>query len=334
MSVDAWIAEKMEAARADEIYRVDYGAVAERAHAWAKDRNVCPAATDERKIALFLVDAQNAFCVPGFELFVGGRSGHGAVEDSRRLVRFLYENLEKITTIAATLDTHRAAQVFHPLFLVDKKGEHPEPMISVSVEDVRQGRWRFNEALAPSLGVDPDYGQDMLLHYVEGLAARGRYSLTVWPYHAMLGGISHALVSAIEEAMFFHSVARHAQPHLLSKGSSPWTEHYSVLAPEVLADPSGRPLAERSRVLRRLVESHDEVYVAGQAKSHCVAWTIEDLIEELEEPALIRKLHLLDDACTAVVVPGIVDYSGAAESAFERFARAGALRVTTRSVIL
>ena len=32
----------------------------------------------------------------------------------------------------------------------------------------------------------------------------GKYELTVWPFHALLGGIGHALVSAVEEAIFFH----------------------------------------------------------------------------------------------------------------------------------
>ena len=44
--------------------------------------------------------------------------------------------------------------------------------------------------------------------YVEALAAGGKYDLTIWPFHAMLGGIGHALVSAVEEALFFHAIAR------------------------------------------------------------------------------------------------------------------------------
>jgi hypothetical protein len=34
-----------------------------------------------------------------------------------------------------------------------------------------------------------------LQHYVDELEQRGKYSLTIWPFHAMLGGLGHALVS-------------------------------------------------------------------------------------------------------------------------------------------
>ncbi len=66
----------------------------------------------------------------------------------------------------------------------------------------------------------------------------------------------------------------------------------------------------------------DAVVVAGQAKSHCVAWTIEDLLEDV--PELAPRLYLLEDCSSPVVVPGAVDYTDEADSAFARFAEAGA----------
>jgi hypothetical protein len=56
------------------------------AKAWAAAHNIPPAASDRRRLCLLLIDVQNTFCIPGFELFVGGRSGRGAVDDNRRLV--------------------------------------------------------------------------------------------------------------------------------------------------------------------------------------------------------------------------------------------------------
>ena len=38
-----------------------------------------PASRDAVRVCLVTVDCQNTFCIPGFELFVGGRSGRGAV---------------------------------------------------------------------------------------------------------------------------------------------------------------------------------------------------------------------------------------------------------------
>ena len=61
--------------------------------------------------------------------------------------------------------------------------------------------------------------------------------------------------------------------------------------------------------------------VAGQAKSHCIAWTIDDLLEE--ESGLAERTYLLEDCTSPVVVPGVVDYTDEANAAFERYAEAG-----------
>ncbi len=317
--------------RVGEVWRVDYGQRAREARDWAERHGIPPAAEDAVRVALVLIDVQNTFCLPDFELFVAGRSGNGAVEDNVRLCRFIYHHLDRITHVVATLDTHRAMQIFHPPFLVDAEGRHPEPYTVVTVEDVESGRWRFNPALAGTLGIAPEAGQRHLEHYVRTLAARGKYALTVWPYHAMQGGIGHALVSAVEEAVFFHSVARYAQPEFIIKGDHPLTEHYSALAPEVREDADGQPLAAVDERLLSLLHCFDAVILTGQAKSHCVAWTVSDLLTTLEqrgEAHLARKVYLLEDTTSPVVVPG-ADFSEQADAAYAEFARAGMHRVTT-----
>ncbi|MGE0082544.1 MAG: isochorismatase [Thiohalomonadaceae bacterium] len=307
------------------VWRVPYGARAEEAERWARMHGIAPAAEDRFRLCLLIVDVQNTFCIPGFELYVGGRSGSGAVDDNRRLCRFIYRNLGAITAIVATLDTHVAYQVFHAGFLVDDEGHHPAPFTLVSVDDVEQGRWRFNAALAPTLGITPDYGQRHLLHYVRTLRASGKYELTVWPYHAMLGGIGHALVSAVEEAAFFHAVARRSAVDFRVKGRNPLTEHYSVLGPEVDTGPDGETIAARDEELIARLMSFDAVVVAGQAKSHCVAWTIDDLLNEVcsGDTRLAQRVYLLEDCSSPVVVPGVADYTDQADAAFRRFSEAG-----------
>ena len=313
------------------VYRVPYAQRAAEAEAWARQHGVRPAAEDEARIALLLIDVQNTFCLPEFELFVGGRGGNGAVEDNRRLVEFIYRNLGAISHITATLDTHQAAQIFHPQFFVNAAGEHPAPHTQISVEDIERGVWGFNPALAKSLGITVEYGQRHLLHYTRALAQGGQYALTVWPYHAMLGGLGHALVSAVEEAIFFHSLARAAQPDLQLKGFEPLTEHYSALGPEVTTDAEGQPLGERNLALVHHLLNFDAVLVAGQAKSHCVAWSVQHLLDDIRQHdlALAQKVYLLEDCTSPVVVPGVVDFTEHADAAYARFAEAGVHRVRT-----
>jgi nicotinamidase-related amidase len=141
----------------------------------------------------------------------------------------------------------------------------------------------------------------------------------------MLGGIGYALVSSIEEAIFFHTIARYSQPDFQIKGNNPQTENYSVLGPEVLEDVEGREIAQKNtRFIQKLLQ-FDIVIIAGQAKSHCVAWTIDDLLADilLRDKKLAEKVYLLEDCTSPVVVPGIMDYTDQADAAFQKFASAG-----------
>jgi nicotinamidase-related amidase len=308
--------------RIGEVWRVDYESRFQEAGAWAREHRLAPAARDTTRTCLLLVDVQNTFCTPGFELFVGGRSGRGAVDDTRRLTAFVYRNLDAITEIVVTLDTHQAFQIFHAPFLVDAAGRHPDPYTLVTVEDVTAGRWTVDPETAEALDLDLPWAAEHLRAYVDALARGEKYDLTIWPFHAMLGGVGHALVSAVEEALFFHAIARRAQTRFELKGRETLTEHYSVLGPEVLLGAHGERLGERNTALTEHLRSFDAVLVAGQAKSHCVAWTLEDLLADA--PEIAPRLYLLEDCSSPVVVPGVVDYTDDAAGAFARFAGAGA----------
>jgi nicotinamidase-related amidase len=182
----------------------------------------------------------------------------------------------------------------------------------------------LNSAVAPALGIDVDYAERHLAYYTRRLADGGKYDLTIWPYHAMLGGIGHALVSAVEEAVFFHGIARYSNPEFQVKGNNPLTEHYSMLGPEVTEGPDGDRLAGKNTQLIEQLLTFDAIVVAGQAKSHCLAWTIDDLLKDDQvRERLAERTYLLEDCTSPVVVPGVVDYTDEADAAFERYAAAG-----------
>lgn len=324
-SPDFPIPDFFDAAKVGAVWRIPYEQRAKQARDWARQRGLEPVSVDLTKTWLMLVDAQNTFCIPEFELYVGGRSGRGAVEDNERLCEFIYRNLGNITHITATMDTHMTMQVFHAIFFVDKDGNHPAPYTDIHASELRDDKWTFNSALAPQFGIAPEYGQQMMIHYAEELERKGKYALTVWPYHAMLGGIGHALVSSVEEALYFHSIARITQYDIEIKGNKPFTENYSVIGPEVLTGPMGETLGTHNRKFIEQLQRFDKLIIAGQAKSHCVAWTVSDLLNDINatDPALARKVYLLEDCSSPVVVPGVVDHTDAANAAFERFAKAG-----------
>ncbi|HAV78547.1 MAG TPA: isochorismatase [Anaerolineae bacterium] len=327
--------EFFDAGKVGTVWRIPYEERAKQAQDWALRTSLKPAATEQTKTWLMLIDVQNTFCLPEFELYVGGRSGRGAVEDNQRLCEFIYRNLGNITHITATMDTHKIMQVFHAIFFIDKDGNHPVPYTDIHASELRDGTWTFNSALAPQFGIAPEYGQQMILHYAEALEKKGKYALTIWPYHAMLGGIGHALVSSVEEALFFHSIARTTQYDIEIKGDRPFTENYSVVGPEVLTGPMGETLGTHNTKFIEKLGHYDRLIIAGQAKSHCVAWTVQDLLNDINEvdPELAKKVYLLEDCSSPVVVPGVVDHTEAANEAYERFAKAGMNRIQSNQLI-
>jgi len=306
-----------QAERVAQVWPVPYQQRAKDAKNWTKQYHIQPAKNDRHRIALLLIDVQNTFCLPEFELYV-----KGAIEDNRRLCQFIYHNLPYITEIIATQDTHNALQIFHPIFWVNPEGEHPTPGVTqISLEDVKKGIWQVNPLVTEYLNIDPLYA----LHYVQQLSQAGKYQLTIWPYHSMLGGIGHALVSAVEEALFFHSIARTVPTTFDLKGNNPLTENYSVLRAEILEDQEGKVIAQKnSNLLERLLQ-FDAVIIAGQAKSHCVAWTIRDLLTEIQakKPQFVQKVYLLEDCTSPVVVSEEIDFTELADAAFQGFAQAG-----------
>src|SRR5262245_28406227 len=98
-----------------DVWQVPYQQRFQAALAWGSQHGIQPGASDQPKIALLLIDVQNTFCLPSFELPV-----QGAVEDCRRTAEFIYRNLAVLTSVHFTLDTHKVMQIFHPMYWVDE----------------------------------------------------------------------------------------------------------------------------------------------------------------------------------------------------------------------
>src|SRR5205085_8580890 len=189
----------------------------------------------------------------------------------------------------------------------------------VNAAQVRAGEARVNPALR-WLGPIEEL-QKHALHYCEELERAGKYTLYLWPPHCILGSDGHALAGVVHEARMFHAYARNAQAEIEIKGDHPLTENYSVLSPEVLTRYDGGELARRNSALVEKLLRADLLIIAGQAASHCVKSSVEDLLEEIQrrDSRLARKVLLLTDCMSAVVVPGVVDFTPQAEAALKRF---------------
>ncbi len=302
-----------EPSKVSSVYVERGSLVAEIADDYRKKHAIAPASRDEVKIAVFGIDAQIGFCTPGASLFVPG-----AVEDMQRTLDWLYRNLDRITQLHFSLDTHRIFQIFHPAWWLDDEGKHPPPFTPITTNDIEKGRWRPVEHPA------------QCLEYVKKLEATGKYLLTIWPYHALLGGVSHALVPALMEASMFHSLVRSSQAYFETKGTHAMTENYSALSPEV-RELAGRSVGAFNAKLFEMLMDFDRVYVFGQAKSHCVLSTLRDMQAHIAEvdPKLMSKVFILEDATSPVPSPALdplpptLDFPRIAELGFAELRSAG-----------
>ena len=319
--------------RSDWNYGPDQQALFERADEWRRRHRIKPSGTDEKKIRLLLVDVQKDFCFPEGALFVGGRSGTGAIDDNDRIARFIYHNLPALTDINCTMDTHFPFQIFFPGFWL---GEHDRPLKPhrvITANEIRSKAVRPNPAMAWWIS-DGDYEWlcKQVEFYCDELEKTGKYRLYLWPPHCILGSPGHALAGVIHEARLFHAYARGSKSSIEVKGDNPLTENYSVLAPEVRMGFDGRELARRNTAFVRTLIDSDAVVIAGQAASHCVKSSIEDLLGEMlsENEALVHRVYILEDCMSAVAVPDpehegefLFDFTPQAEEALRRFADAG-----------
>lgn len=324
-------------------YRPDAQALFEAATSFRREHHVLPAASDMRRNHLVLIDAQRDFCFPEGTLYVGGRSGQGALEDNDRTARFIYENLGVLSEITCTLDTHLPFQIFFASFWIDRGGAPLSPHRTISVDEIRAGDVAPNPNIVDAVGA-PDIGwlTKQVLFYAESLEKAGKYVLYLWPPHVLIGGDGHALVGVLQEARLFHAYVRGARNGVLIKGMHPLTENYSVFSPEVLLGHDGCALAPRNDALIDSLLNEDRIIIAGQASSHCVKSSIDDLLAAIQErdTTLAQRVYVLADAMSAVAVPNpavpgtfFADFTEAAENAIGRYRDAGMHIVKTTTPV-
>lgn len=288
------------ASKVGTLYKPDLNAVTKDGEA----AGLRSANSDKEKNALLLVDFQVDFCHTD-----GSLSVPGSVDDLRRTCEFIFNNAERISTVAASLDTHLQYQIFYSTWWVDSNGNHPSPHTVITADDIRKGKYRPVQ--------DPAWS----VKYVEQLEAQAQKPLYIWPFHTMLGNVGQALDPALYEAIHWHSIARKAQPVFMQKGMIPQTEHYSPFEPEVKI--ATHPNGGLNTQLLQLLQNHDRIFVAGEAKSHCVLEACRSMVKHFSgNPDVIKRIHFLSDCTSSVVAPGI-DFEAIATAELAKFAQAG-----------
>ena len=254
---------------------------------------------------LVIIDPQIDFCSPGTDPN-GPKKGalyvDNAENDMRRIADMILRSGEDIKKIHVTLDCHHRFDIAHPGFWKDKDGTHPDPFTIISHQEVVDRVWR---PVFKSLPGHPD-SYEYLKGYTKGLQDSGRYPLCIWPPHCLIGSEGNAVFPLLFEALgIWEEQKRNNNVNFVSKGSTITTEHYSAVKAEV-PDPAD-PTTQLNTGFIEVLQKSDEVLICGEAGSHCVKNTVEDIADGFGDEAAIAKMVLLTDGVSPVISP-VVDF--------------------------
>jgi nicotinamidase/pyrazinamidase len=231
------------------------------------------------RIALLLIDPQFDFCNPQGALYVPG-----AEEDVTRIAQLINNHGDKIDQLIITLDTHQVLDISHPGFWTDSEGILPAPFTLITAADVDNQQWipRFNPAY--------------VRNYLHELDNQGQYQHVIWPEHCLVGTKGAALDEAIASAALRWVHNRGQNYKAIMKGLHPFTEHFGAFRAQIPV--KGAPETDLNTPLIASLMSFDKILLAGEARSHCIASSLSQLMQYA--PELVAKLIVLTDCMSDV----------------------------------
>ncbi|GMF15084.1 unnamed protein product [Phytophthora fragariaefolia] len=227
-------------------------------------------------LGILVIDQQVSFH-PGGSLAIGS-----ADEDAARIAAFISNHTSELSQVILTMDSHQRYHIAHGIFWENDAGESPDPFTTIYSHNITDGVWKPRDA---SLN-------DYVLAYTQSLEASGKFSLTIWPEHCLIGSPGHNIVpDVLASALEWTKVSLKPIQYVM-KGSNPFTEHYSALRAEyeLAYDPSTR----LNTALIKSLQRAGKLVIVGEALSHCVNFTVRDLVDSWPVERLSDLIILTD----------------------------------------
>ncbi len=245
-----------------------------------------------RKVHLVVIDPQKDFMdLPGSALPVAG-----ANDDMNRLAEFITKYGNKLEDIHVTLDSHQIIDIAHPSWWKDANGKMVNPFTLITASDIEAGIFTTRDPKQRTRSLD----------YVKQLESTGKYMLFIWPPHCIIGSTGHSVQDNLMEALKKWQTIEYAMVDFVTKGTNPFTEHYGGLQAEV--PDSSDPSTQLNIGLLETLQKADEILIAGEALSHCVKETINQIVDNIGVDH-IKKILILTDATSPVgQAPGGPDF--------------------------
>ena len=247
--------------------------------ALAQREHIAPASQDVKRSLLLAIDVQNDFMEGIGSLGVAGSKG-----DVRRLTKWMYRNIKSLTGVICSLDCHSMMQIFHPVWWLDEEGKHPAPFTNISYHDVVNGVWTV---------ANGETGRS--LEYLRNLEFEGKKQLCIWPYHCLEGTSGAKLESEFTKMLYFHAAARNAKPKLVYKGQNPYTEMYGIIKAEYDEEHFV------NHTVLNAIRAYDAIFIAGEASSHCVLASVEQILEHYAtDRSITSRITVLEDCMSPI----------------------------------
>jgi len=243
----------------------------------AKEEHLKPSMQNDEKVLFIGIDVQQDFMENGA---LGVPNSHKDVEN---ITKFIYKNMDKISQIAVSLDTHNPFQIFHPCWWLDENGNNPAPFTAITLADLDSGKWRA--------AINPIVSRE----YIEHLEHDGKKVLVIWTYHCLQGTTGGALENQFANMVYFHSVAKKSTVQRLVKGQDPLSEMYGIIKPEY--DTKNNINID----FLNKIEKFDKVIIGGEAESHCVLESIKQILEYYaSKQEVTKKIFILEDCMSPI----------------------------------
>lgn len=267
----------------------------------------------QKKIDIVVIDPQNDFMDDGSLPVPGAR------KDMDRLALMIAKHGGSINDIHVTLDSHRGIDISHAAFWVGSDGKPPQPFSQITHDSIKNGIWTPR---IPSL-------RQHALDYTAHLERGGKYTHTIWPTHCLIGSEGYAVEPKLFEAINNWASDSVALIDFVVKGSDYRVEHFGALEAE-MPMPDNPETLLNAGFLATLRDA-DIIPIAGEALSHCVRATVQQIVDNIGDEH-VKKIHLLTDCSTSIpAIPGVVDFPALTEAWLKQMTKRGLVITDTVS---
>ena len=234
---------------------------------------------NKKNEALLIIDAQRDF----IDMEKGALAVSGATEDIKRIIKFIYDNMESLSAIYTTIDTHSYDSIFHPFLWKTPSGEYVKPFTEITLEKIE------NKEVVPVY-------RDIQTDYVKKLKEQGSQNLIVWTYHCIYGTDGWLIEKQLSNILSFFEASKKTSINKIIKGTDKFTEMYGAIKPEVL---TGKNNYNNDWV--KEIKDYEKIFVCGEAKDYCVYETIKQFCEIYKsEKNITEKIYFMQNCSSSI----------------------------------